>query len=77
VQVIAIPDGVNVLAQYPIAVVSSSQNAQLAQSWINYVTSPEGQAILLKYGFIIPPKNATTAATTSPVTATAASAAAM
>ena len=77
VQVITIPDSVNVLAQYPIGVVSSSQNAQLAQSWINYVTSPDGRAILLKYGFIIPPKNATTAAATLPVTAAAASATAM
>jgi molybdate transport system substrate-binding protein len=77
VQVITIPDSVNPLAQYPIGVVSSSQNAQLAQSFINYVTSPDGQAILLKYGFIIPPKNATATAATSPVTAAAALAAAM
>jgi molybdate transport system substrate-binding protein len=67
VQVIAIPHSVNVLAQYPIGVVSSSSNAQLAQSFINYVTSPDGQAILQSYGFIIPPtsQNTTTAATTS------------
>ena len=67
VQVIAIPHSVNVLAQYPIGVVSTSSNAQLAQSFINYVTSPDGQAILQSYGFIIPPtsQNTTTAATTS------------
>ena len=67
VQVIAIPQSVNVLAQYPIGVVSSSPNAQLAQSFINYVTSADGQAILQSYGFIIPPtsQNTTTAATTS------------
>jgi molybdate transport system substrate-binding protein len=70
VQVITISESVNVLAQYPIGVLSGSQNAQLAQSFINFVTSPTGQAILLKYGFIIPPtaQNATTAATTSAVT---------
>ena len=64
VKVITIPDSVNVLAKYPIGVVSSSSNAQLAQSFINYVTSPAGQAILLKYHFIIPPtaQNATAAA---------------
>jgi len=67
VQVITIPDSVNVLAQYPIGILSGSQNAQLAQSFINFVTSPAGQAILLKYGFILPPtaQNATTAATSA------------
>jgi molybdate transport system substrate-binding protein len=54
VTMITIPDSVNVIAQYPIGVVAGSQNAQMAQSWINYVTSPAGQAILQKYGFIIP-----------------------
>ncbi len=70
VQTITIPDSVNVLFQYPIGVLSGSQNTQLAQSWINFVTSPAGQAILLKYGFIIPQtaQNVATAATTSAVT---------
>jgi len=72
--VITIPDSVNVIAQYPIGVLSSSQNAQLAQSWINYVTSPGGQAILQKYGFIIP--KASQNATTTTATTTAATAAA-
>ena len=73
VQTITIPHSVNVLAQYPIGVVSSSPNAQLAQSFINYVTSPDGQAILQSYGFIIPPtsQNTTTAATTSAATTSA------
>jgi len=77
VKVITIPDSVNVLAKYPIGVVSSSSNAQLAQSFINYVTSPAGQAILLKYHFIIPPtaQNATTAAATSALTSQSSTAA--
>jgi molybdate transport system substrate-binding protein len=77
VQVITIPDSVNVLAKYPIGVGSTSSNAQLAQSFINYVTSPAGQAILLKYGFIIPPtaQNATTAASTSATTSQSSTAA--
>jgi len=77
VKVITIPDSVNVLAKYPIGVVSSSSNAQLAQSFINYVTSPAGQAILLKYHFIIPPtaQNATTAAATSAMTSQSSTAA--
>jgi molybdate transport system substrate-binding protein len=77
VQVITIPDSVNVLAKYPIGIVSTSSNAQLAQSFIDYVTSPAGQAILLKYGFIIPPpaQNATTAAGTSATTSQSSTAA--
>jgi molybdate transport system substrate-binding protein len=73
VTVIKIPDSVNVIAQYPIGVLSGSQNAQMAQSWINYVTSPAGQAILLKYGFTIPATSqniTTTAATTAAVNTT-------
>jgi molybdate transport system substrate-binding protein len=77
VQVITIPDSVNVLAKYPIGVGSTSSNALLAQSFIDYVTSPAGQAILLKYGFIIPPtaQNATTAAGTSATTSQSSTAA--
>jgi molybdate transport system substrate-binding protein len=78
VLVIAIPDSVNVLASYPIGVVSSSSNAQLAQSFINYVTSPDGQAILKSYGFIVPPTTSYTisATTSSAVTSQSATTAA-
>ncbi len=74
VTVVTIPDSVNVIAQYPIGVLSRSQNAQMAQRWINYVTSSGGQAILQKYGFMIPKtsQNVTaTAATTTAATAAA------
>jgi molybdate transport system substrate-binding protein len=79
VTTITIPDSVNVLAKYPIGVVNTSSNAELAQSFINYVTSPAGQAILLKYDFIIPPtaQNTTTAAATSAVTSQSTTTAAM
>ncbi len=69
VTVITIPDSVNVIAKYPIGVLSSSQNAQLAQKWIDYVMSPDGQAILVKYGFMPKPSQSNT---TSVVTTTAA-----
>src|SRR5208337_4468392 len=36
---------------YPIAVVKTSQNAELAKAFIALVTSPEGERILAKYGF--------------------------
>jgi len=75
VKVVTIPDSVNVIAQYPIGVLSGSQNVKMAQSWINYVTSPGGQAILLKYGFTIPAASqntTTTASTTAAVNTTTA-----
>jgi molybdate transport system substrate-binding protein len=64
VQTISIPDSVNVLAQYPIGIVSSSNNAQQAQSFIDLVTSSTGQAILQKYGFIVVKAPATRTAST-------------
>src|SRR5438876_275469 len=53
VTVIDIPDPYNVIAQYPIAVVKSSPHPSDAQSFIDFVLSPAGQAILKKYNFII------------------------
>ncbi|HEX6109629.1 MAG TPA: molybdate ABC transporter substrate-binding protein [Ktedonobacteraceae bacterium] len=53
VKTIDIPDPYNVIAQYPIAVVKSSQHLSDAQSFMDFVLSPNGQAILKKYNFII------------------------
>lgn len=47
-----IPDQFNVIATYPIAVVKGAPNATAAQAFINYVTGPDGQAILKQAGFI-------------------------
>lgn len=52
VRVVAIPENLNVLATYPIAVIQSSQNPRLAREWIDLVLSDEGQAVLDKYHFI-------------------------
>ena len=49
---IAIPDNLNVIAVYPIAVVKDSPNLLLAQAFVDYVLSADGQAILTQYGFI-------------------------
>lgn len=51
---IDIPDALNTLAAYPIAVVSNSPHPDVAQKFVDYVLSPEGQAVLVKYGFIAP-----------------------
>lgn len=51
---IDVPDQFNVIALYPMAAVKDTTNATLAAKWIDFVLSPHGQAILLKYGFIPP-----------------------
>ncbi|MGB9928945.1 MAG: molybdate ABC transporter substrate-binding protein [Methanosarcina sp.] len=38
--------------KYPIAIVSSSENKEEAQEFVDLVTGEEGQAVLEKYGFI-------------------------
>src|SRR5436309_5948499 len=53
VKTIDIPDPYNVIAQYPIATVKSSPHPSDAQSFVDFVLSPAGQAILKKYNFII------------------------
>ncbi|MCA9959985.1 MAG: molybdate ABC transporter substrate-binding protein [Anaerolineales bacterium] len=51
VQQIAIPDEQNVVATYPIAPLADAPNPTLAHSFIDFVLSAEGQAILSKWGF--------------------------
>lgn len=46
-----IPDALNTIATYPIARLSASKNADLAEAYVSFVLSPEGQAVLSKYGF--------------------------
>jgi molybdate transport system substrate-binding protein len=52
VQQIEIPDDLNTIAIYPIAPVSDSKQPALADAFIAYVLSPEGQATLANFGFI-------------------------
>ena len=51
---IAIEDPYNVLATYPLAVLEAAPRADLAQAFVDLVLSPDGQAILAKYGFLPP-----------------------
>ena len=51
---IEIPTGLNVIAQYPIATLTKSANANLATAFIEYVISSEGQSVLQKWGFAPP-----------------------
>ena len=48
---IDIPDAQNVIAEYPIAVLKQSANANLAYAFLDYILGPEAQAVLAKYGF--------------------------
>jgi molybdate transport system substrate-binding protein len=51
VRVLTIPDALNVVATYPLAPVADSAQAELAAQFIALVLSPEGQAVLARYGF--------------------------
>lgn len=50
-QRIEIPSDMNVIAEYPIARLAGSSNPELANDFIEYVLSPDGQAMLKKWGF--------------------------
>ena len=51
VNAVAIPEDVNVIATYPIAVVEEAPNADVAADFVAYVVGSEGQATLKDYGF--------------------------
>ncbi|MGH8947638.1 MAG: molybdate ABC transporter substrate-binding protein [Acidimicrobiia bacterium] len=49
-----IPADVNVVAEYPIAVLANAPNPDAAAGWVDFVLSDDGQAILTTYGFTSP-----------------------
>jgi molybdate transport system substrate-binding protein len=51
-QTIDIPLENNVAAQYPLAALTRSRSPELAQAFIAYVLSADGQAVLQKWGFL-------------------------
>ena len=51
---IEIPAELNVIAEYPIATLTQSANSDLANAFIAYVLSSDGQAVLQKWGFAPP-----------------------
>lgn len=48
---VTIPDAENVIGDYPIAILSSTQNRAEAETFMNLVLSADGQAILKAAGF--------------------------
>lgn len=51
VKTIPIPDGYNVVAQYPIATLKSASHADVARAFVAFILSAPGQEILAKFGF--------------------------
>ena len=51
VEGVAIPEDQNVVAEYPIAALSASGEAEIAAAFVEFVLSDEGQDILASYGF--------------------------
>jgi molybdate transport system substrate-binding protein len=51
---VPIPDAVNVIATYPIAVVSSSGHSALAADFVRYVSGSAGEHVLASFGFLPP-----------------------
>jgi molybdate transport system substrate-binding protein len=51
VTMIPIPDDLNTIATYPIALVEGGPQAELGQKFIDLVTSPAGQSTLQKWNF--------------------------
>ncbi len=54
VDTVAIPADQNVTATYPIGVIAATTNAEIAEAFMAYVLSPEGQAVLEEFGFLPP-----------------------
>lgn len=48
---VEIPDAQNVVADYPVAKLRSAHDASAADTFVNYLLSPPGQAILAQAGF--------------------------
>jgi molybdate transport system substrate-binding protein len=53
-QAIALPDAVNIINVYPAAVVTGAREPALAQAFLDFLRSPDGQAGLQRFGFEAP-----------------------
>jgi molybdate transport system substrate-binding protein len=51
---IAIPEDLNVIAEYPLAVMVEAPNREGADLFIEFILSSEGASILAEYGFLLP-----------------------
>ena len=51
VEVISIPEDLNVVAEYPVAVVANAREPELAREFVDLLLSPAGQETLGRFGF--------------------------
>ena len=51
---VEIPDGANVMARYPVAVVRGTGNRARAEAFVDRLLGPEGRAALAARGFVVP-----------------------
>lgn len=51
VEVVEIPEEINIVARYPIAVTEDARTPELAEKWVELLLSDEGQHVLEKGGF--------------------------
>ena len=51
---VEIPEDINVVAEYPIAVTAEARNTEGAQAFIDFVNGEQGQTILASFGFLAP-----------------------
>ncbi len=52
VTLIAVPDSLNVVAMYPIAITSGAAEPNIARAFIQFVLSAQGQQVLQRHGFL-------------------------
>lgn len=51
VETVEVPSGLNVTAEYPIAVLENAPHPEPAGAWVEFVLSAEGQRVLEEWGF--------------------------
>jgi molybdate transport system substrate-binding protein len=54
IEMIEIPDDVNVIGAYPIAVTTEAGDSELARAFVEFVLSDAGRTALHRYGFLAP-----------------------
>jgi len=52
VQAFPIPDNINTIATYPIAITDDTAHSELAGAFIDFILSSDGQAIMATWGFV-------------------------
>lgn len=53
VRLVEIPSELNVIADYPIGIVSRTAARAAAEAWVSLVGSEEGRAVLRRHGFLV------------------------